>query len=214
MQNSSCSSNNNPEAGETVGGEETLLPRIAVITPCSRPENLDAVHKSINFDIIHRWIIVYDTKRVKDTNKRFDDPRIQEVFHPSTGKAISGNAQRNVGINLLLAEWSNGYVYFLDDDNIIHDGFYDIAATIQPGHFYTFDQQRQRNAVLFGNNIRVGSIDTAQGLIDITLINRIRFIEHLYAADGIFFEEVFRNNPKSHVYIAKIGAHYNKLVQK
>ena len=35
-----------------------------IITPCCRPENLETMLPSIDFDKVDKWIIVYDTRKL------------------------------------------------------------------------------------------------------------------------------------------------------
>ena len=96
---------------------------LTIITPCSRPENLPALYRSLDFRIVREWIIVHDTTRGRIVEHQFlDDPRVREVeYADASGISAAGNAQRNFALRLLHGD---GYVYFLDDDNVVHPNFW------------------------------------------------------------------------------------------
>ena len=88
---------------------------LTIITPCSRPDNLGMLSKSIKFDKIDKWIIVYDTTKDRTYKKSFEgNSKIIEVECNDAGDY--GNQQRNYGMSLV----DDGFIYFLDDDNIVH----------------------------------------------------------------------------------------------
>ena len=117
---------------------------LTIITPCSRPSNIKTIFNSINFDLIDKWIIVYDTKNRTRYSKEFPyHTKILEVdcYDPDS---YYGNAQRNMGLELANP---NTWIYFLDDDNYIHPKFWEIVEMITKtdkefNYFYTFNQLR------------------------------------------------------------------------
>ena len=173
-----------------------------IITPCSRKENLHTLYNSIQFEYIHNWIIVYDSSIEFD--KTFDHPKILEYFHHSDG--ISGNAQRNYGLTKVKSE---GFIYFLDDDNVIHPDFWN--TTFEPEKIYTFNQEHQGTVRLKGNKIKVGRIDTAMFLVYSTLIKGTTWNIHNYTADGEFIRECYLKNRRVWIYLDKILCYYNKI---
>ena len=177
---------------------------ITIITPCCRQKNIPHLFDSIDFDKIHKWIIIYDTTN-KKYDKLYDNSKIMEV---ECEGGISGNPQRNYGISLV----EDGYVYFLDDDNIIHPNFWNIIPLLDNTHFYTFDQLRNKHGtVLVGNNINVNHIDTAMYIVHKRHINSIKWICDKYNADGYFICDVHNNNKDAHRYINAICCYYNYL---
>ena len=182
-------------------------PSINIITPCSRQDNLDIIVKSINFDLINKWYIVYDTSKNRSYTKKFvDNPKIEEHF--CSDNCAVGNSQRNFGLDLV----KDGFVYFLDDDNIIHPEFWNIIPTLDINYYYTFDQQRlYEGRILYGNRIKINYIDTAQYIIPKHLIKNLRWDIYKYEADGIFIIMINNLYPKKHKYISKIASYYNYL---
>ena len=187
---------------------------LTIITPCSRQENLATIWKSIQFDKVAAWIIVYDTSKDRSYLRLFaDEPKIREVDCSDVGR--SGNSQRNYGASLV----SEGLIYFLDDDNIVHPHFWDLVDLFGPNKFYTFDQRffvpdncrTASNFVFKGGELVVGKIDTAMFVVPKSMW--IPWITDRYEADGLFIQEVARRNPGSgsHCYIPEVAAYYNYL---
>jgi hypothetical protein len=180
--------------------------KLTIITPSCRQENILKLYESLNFDKIYKWIIVYDTTKNRKYNKLFvGNEQIIEVECNSDG--ISGNPQRNYGISLI----NDSFIYFLDDDNIIHSNFWNIVDILDNNYFYTFDQQRTNNNIFLGNNIKIDNIDTAQFIVHKNHIKDIKFIIDKYNADGYFISDIYKNNINSHKYINEIGCYYNYL---
>ena len=178
-------------------------PNLTIITPCYRPDNLDKIKESINFSLIKSWIIVYDTSNDRTYTKKYEgDPKIQE--HMVSG-GISGNPQRNFA----LTKVSDGLIYFLDDDNIIHPHFLELVPTFNEDHIYTFDQQR--DTILKGNNPTVNNIDMGQIVVPYKFIGDLRFDEPTYVADGIFIEALYNKYKDKHIYIPEVASYYNYL---
>ena len=98
--------------------------KVYIITPSYRAKNLHIIKKSINFNKIHKWIIIYDIKHLKIKKKLFEDNKhIIELFHKDP-ESVSGNSQRNFALDYLDKKKNkNLFIYYLDDDNNIHKNF-------------------------------------------------------------------------------------------
>ena len=116
--------------------------KVVIITPSYRSKNLtEHLLPSIDFKYIDKWIIVHDADKVKE--KVFDEKRDEIVeFFNNDCAGDSGNPQRNRGLEAVRELYPEGsvFVYFLDDDNIIHPNFYVMVQNIEAGKIYTFDQ--------------------------------------------------------------------------
>jgi hypothetical protein len=181
--------------------------KITVITPCTRPENLKMLFESINFEFVNEWIIVYDYNVLNPSSlsPRFDHPQISE-YYVANDHSVSGNYQRNYALSKIKDE--NVYLYFLDDDNIIHPDLYTVP--LAPGNFYSFDQLRN-NEVFQGTTPRPQRIDSAMVLIYYPLVKGIKWeLEH-YHSDGIYINECYKVCIGRWIYINKILCYYNKL---
>ena len=108
-------------------------------------------------------------------------------------------------------------VYFVDGDNIVHPGFWQLVASgkLQLGRLYTFDQFLAPPATVFlGDRVETWFIDTAMFVVDLELVGDVRFDAKEYTADGIFISEVYRRNSGRHVYIGVVAAFYNFSKQR
>jgi hypothetical protein len=174
---------------------------LTIITPCYRQKNLQNLYQSIDFQKIDKWIIVYDTSRNRTYTKIFSHVQIQEEYCDTLGEA--GHAQRNYGVDLV----KEGHIYFLDDDNVIHEQFWNLEFN-DLNTFYTFDQQRNQDFILKGNNLVKDYIDTAMFVVPKFMFAGNPWRIHEYSADGYFVESIKNNK---HVYYPVTAAYYNKL---
>ena len=189
------------------------MSKIIIITPASRFKNLKILKKSINFNFIFKWIIIYDGNLIKNYFKQFEKiNQIEEfIYFPSINE-IQGNGQRNYALDHIKKNYSTEcpFIYFLDDDNIIHPNFYKLISKFQENHMYTFDQQRTRY-ILSGIKPKLYYIDQAMFISDFNIVRDIRFNSSTYNADGSYIEECYKKNTKNHLYINEVGSYYNYL---
>jgi len=188
----------------------TTVKKVSIITPCIHPENLFRIKESIPFDYVHEWIIVYDESKLSNPHL-FQQDNIKE--YSCQGKSICGNAQRNYGLDHLTGDT---YVYFLDDDNIIHPDFHTILKDLEPNRIYTFGQQRPPTEcpykdILTGDEIAMFQIDTSMFLVDSSLCKEIRWVVDEYASDAIFIVECYSNHLHKWIHLNKIVSYYNYL---
>jgi hypothetical protein len=191
-------------------GKPTKNAMLTIITPCGRPENLKLLEESLDLDRV-QWLIVYDTKNGPFTPK-YNHPKIREIGHPTPPGGCAGHAQRNAG----MSEVVEGFIYFLDDDTVMHPAFWKILPLMKDEErFYTFDQQRWDEFVAVPGGIfkgdvpAVSRIDSAQFVVPRHMCRQ--FIENDYRADGFFIAEVNNRFPGAHMYIPTVASYYNFL---
>jgi hypothetical protein len=183
--------------------------KITIITPSIRPQNLRRLKDSINFNYVDEWIIVYDGRKIPPHFKQFakeGNEKIKEYVHTSPG--ISGNPQRNFALDHIQNE--DTYLYFLDDDNVIHQDLYKLLDILDDGKIYTFDQKDR----LKGDKIEQTKIDTAMFLIDFKLCKEIRWAADEYSADFYYINECFSKNRDKWIYANNTLCTYNVLPRK
>jgi len=192
------------------------MPNLSIITPCSRPANLKRIAESIQFDKIDRWYIVYDTSPAKGTTsqqrtyeKQFlDNPKISEL-ECSVGGGW-GNPQRNLALSLI----KDGLVYYLDDDNIVHESFWRELDSFDLDHLYSFDQYHcSKKTIVKGGRLQEKFIDTAQYIVPRQLIGDLVWDmrDGGCGSDGRFTEDLNRLHGSKHVYVPKVLSYYNFL---
>tara|TARA_B100000767_G_scaffold272477_1_gene300227 strand:- start:205 stop:2079 length:1875 start_codon:yes stop_codon:yes gene_type:complete len=198
--------------------------KISIITRCTRTSNLLTIKegvlnapKGVNVN----WHVVFDTGALKD----IDAEVLSNLTDTNNVKLHFVKGQSG---GLLYPEVSDiiktiksGWIYLLDDDNIIHEDFYKtIKASIKalPIALVHIVSQLVAGKDFTGQDIRFASREnTAFQKIDIAqmVINRSIFDTHSfsanYAADGFFIEEVLKTHGDSFVWIDKVLSHYNYL---
>jgi hypothetical protein len=180
---------------------------INIITPCSRPENLKTIEASINIPSkYYKWWIVFDDDKIPDCYI----PALASVYAHKNPQSIVGNAQRNFALDMI----DDGYIYFNDDDTVIHNMLWASIQNIIINHtndFISFDQQwHNQTHRLSGSNIKVNHIDSHNFLIHSKLCKHTRFYINRYNADGYFATECFALS-ESPTYIPKYLSVYNAL---
>lgn len=185
---------------------------LIIITPCSRPENLQKLYESIQFDKITVWLIIYDTRHENvPFIKQFDK---ETILHHSKiieleckEEGIAGHQIRNIALNIIM----HGLIYFLDDDNIIHPFFWHICTHFKQNTINTFNLLYTTGNVRVGNNPTEHNIDTAQYVFDKSLVGDILFDVNNYSADGAFINSLCENNKEKVFHYNYIAAYYNWL---
>jgi predicted O-methyltransferase YrrM len=175
--------------------------KITIITPSYRLNNLLNIKNSINFDYVDQWIIVYDGSKITENPKLFTHDKIKEYVHK--GEGISGNPQRNYALDMITNK--DTFIYYLDDDNLIHPNLYRLLNIIDK-KMYTFNSNTHR-----GSNIAVRYIDTAMFIIYYNLCSEIRWTLDKYEADGIYITDCYEKNKDNHIYVNNWLSYYNKI---
>lgn len=176
-----------------------------IITPCSRPENLIKISESINIPKeSYRWIIVYDSEQPIDNSLT---PENGECYHHKNNNSISGNSQRNFALSLV----EGGYVYFNDDDTLLHPDLWDNIKDISDVDFISFMQNHKNGSLrLMGNNINVGHVDSHNFIVNHNIIGDTLWNIERYDADGYFAVECFSKS-KNKIWLDKVLSTYNLL---
>lgn len=180
--------------------------KMTIITPSYRTNNLITVKNSINFDYVHEWIIVYDGSKISENPNIFsneNNDKIKEYIYK--GEGISGNPQRNYALSMIKNE--DTFIYYLDDDNIIHPSLYKLMNIIDKNKMYSFDQENG----IKGNTMVRNHIDTGMVLINYKLCKNIKWIIYEYCADGYYIEECYNKNKDNYIYVNNDICYYNKL---
>jgi len=180
--------------------------KMTIITPSIRPTNLLSIKNSINFDYVDEWIIVYDGSKIKENPNVFGNERndkIKEYIYE--GEGVSGNPQRNFALTKLTN--LDTLIYYLDDDNSIHQSLYKLLNIIDKNKMYTFNQVNRCK----GNNICIRGIDSAMCLIHYKLCNNIKWTRYEYCADGYYIIVCHAKNRNNHIFINNDLCYYNTL---
>ncbi|CAB5214158.1 Glyco_tranf_GTA_type domain containing protein [uncultured Caudovirales phage] len=175
---------------------------INIITPCSRPENLEEIYKSINIPIQnYRWIVVFD----KDNLPTDLPPTVEPHLHRHPDSKV-GNAQRNYGLDLV----DTGWILFLDDDTILHPHFWKNIKDLNDDLIHFGQQDKDGNLRLTGARLMVEHTDVGCYLINKNIVKDHKFPLKVYQSDGIFAMLV-QEETTSIKYIPKVLSVYNAL---
>lgn len=174
-----------------------------IITPCTRPNNLFEIAKSINIPPEqYRWIVVFDAYEIPS-----DVPKECEPYAVKIEGSVFGNGQRNYGIDLV----EKGHVYFNDDDTTIHPELWDNIKHLDDKYFISFSQVNKDGGFrLKGNIIANGYIDSHNFILSKECIGDRRWQLDKYEADGLFAQACHRKALNWEV-IPKVLSVYNSL---
>lgn len=174
-----------------------------IITPCSRPENLHKISKSINIPKEnYRWIVVFDLDELPNNELI---PNNCEVYLHRDKKSTVGHAQRNFALDLI----KEGYVYMNDDDTIIHPELWENIKDLTED-FISFYQENKFGGIRLKGEVGIRKIDSHNFIVNNNIIENTRFIIDKYEADGYFAIECF-NKSKTKITVHKVLSTYNLL---
>jgi len=175
-----------------------------IITPCSRPQNLKTIAKSINIPREnYRWIVVFDRFTLPDKELIPDNC---EVYTHRDKESEAGHSQRNFALKLI----EKGHVYSNDDDTIIHPELWDNIKDLDDD-FISFIQEDSKGKLrTAGNVIAVCRIDSHNFIVKNSIIGDTKFDITDYNADGHFAVECF-NKSTTKRWIDKTLSTYNYL---
>jgi glycosyltransferase involved in cell wall biosynthesis len=195
--------------------------KFKIITRCTRTTNLLTIQQSVfnsKFDV--EWHIIFDNSVLKDISvdllTNLQNPNT--IFHFVTGE--DGDLLYPQS-SKIVSQFTEGWVYYLDDDNIIHENFYEeISKTIESNKDKkVFIVAQQVNGKDFtGLYVREAlpqhtkhqHIDIAQLLIKYSVFKQYSFIGD-YSADGYFVEKVYSEKPEWFFWDNRILSYYNYL---
>lgn len=147
---------------------------VSIITPCSRPLNLPTLYWSIlnmNTDDVE-WIIIYDgdvvDRRILQYQDRVSIKLFNKIPDNNDLRGTRCNKLRNIGIENSIGD----YLYFLDDDNIVHPKLYDRICRYKDDEntkILVFNQYspkfNERISRLDESCVKEGVLDTAQFVV-------------------------------------------------
>jgi hypothetical protein len=183
-----------------------------IITPCSKPQNLDLVYESIRENTDTLWHICFDLNHgiPIEVIRRWHNVPNTKVYVSSSPSAM-GNPERNLvlfGGQIPDEDW----VYFLDDDNLLVPRFAETMRNLESQFVdkegFIFEQFCQFGIRVV--DVRVGCIDQAQYILKRKFIGENRF-EMKYEADGLMITKLYGEHPEKFEIINQPLCHYNRL---
>lgn len=174
-----------------------------IITPCSRPQNLQKISESINIpQSNYRWIVVFD----RDDMPSIELPKNAEYYCHRNANSKVGHAQRNFAADLVI----QGHIYHNDDDTMIHPELWENIKDLD-NDFISFSQGTvSGNLRLYGDKIEVYKVDTHNFITSKEVMSPFSFAVDRYNADG-FYAAACYSRAKNPIFIPKILSIYNSL---
>jgi hypothetical protein len=177
-----------------------------IVTPCSRPENLHTISKSINIPADHyKWWVVFDAHDLPD---RTLIPNNCEPLLHAGGQA--GHMQRNYAIDKI----HTGHVYMNDDDTVIHAQLWSHVQHLHHDLISFRQNDVHGNLRLMGDKLKTNCIDSHNFMVSRDIIGDTRW-GNTYAADGRFAQcmqdKVNANGAFTACYIPEVLSVYNAL---
>lgn len=178
--------------------------KLYVITPFSRTvANIQAICNSLHSvaeNTVTEWIIVYQHAVGHELLEWYRGTETKlnlavRLLRGNTATSYYGNSYRNHAVGQLQNE-RDAWVYFLDDDTIMHPHFSRLLNALCPDDEVVFFSQvwRSMELRLDPAHICVGSVDTAMILARSDIIKRYKWDEEEYTADGRIAEELAANH--------------------
>lgn len=205
-----------------------------IITPCTRPENLQRIGESIKYsqqfdqDIHIEWHIHVDRSVHNIIHNHCDlEFRKRDWVHLTRSHmtGMAGHVHRNS--YLIQNEWRNRiegpgvaaeWVMSLDDDNILHPYLIPwLAANKEFANQFgglIFDQVHKNGDLRLKADpeiVTVGNIDTAQYMFRAGMAYGCRFDETKYDADGVFIEDLYQRYKDQFLIVNQPLCYYNYL---
>jgi hypothetical protein len=180
------------------------MKKLQIITPCSRPENLEKIKANIEsiVKVSYDWYITFDYK----TEPIYIESENIKLFKNYDNNSNFGNMERNWGL-----KFKDGYefVYFLDDDNLLHEDFMQLFEYIDStSDIYVFNQKDRMQSGT-DKGCTEGRTDSACFLIRTNIIGDLKWHPFDYGADGRFIGMLQDKNVVK--FIPKIFCQYNAL---
>ena len=200
--------------------------KINIITRATRLQNLKTVKESVFNNIPSgceiNWHLVFDTKNLKDIDAELlcDLKNDSTTYHFEKGDSIGMLYPQ---CSAIISKFGEGWVYFLDDDNIIHEGFYEyvlqsslenpdkkVHVVSQNVAGKDFTNLTYRKAA--PKYTKVQCIDLAQYIVNTDVYNKHGY-KYLpdYRADGILIGTIHTDHPEWFTFTELTLSHYNYL---
>ena len=188
-----------------------------IVTAASRPYNIKLITDNIKSVITKcevRWYLIFDNRKVEEFT-----PKDCHYYDFIPGD-ISGAPQKNKALDLI----DSGWVYFLDDDNLMHEEYESCflkKIKIKRGVYKNgIKQQGNIQGVVFNQlsngslraNPKNGSlVDCGQFTVEREIIGNQRFNLDFYASDGVFFEEIYNKHKEKIIFADEPFTYYNAI---
>jgi predicted O-methyltransferase YrrM len=179
---------------------------VTIVTLATNVENMMKIRKTINFDYINEWVIVYNGKDFIDNPKLFEYDIFKDKIKEYISKTGDNNENSLYNYALDKIQKKETYVYFLDDNTSVHPNFYEIFKILDKNKLYTFNEENR----LVGDNITEFQIETPMFLAHYSIFKDILW--KMNDDDGSsYITECYQKNTNDWVYINNNLCYYKYL---
>lgn len=188
---------------------------LTLVTACMRPYNLTLMQESINpipDNINLIWLIVFDTSKVEPGPQEILDlPYVKYSVCPNTTASVGG-VQKNHALTLIEGD---PWVYFLDDDTIMHPNFYSILSKVpedKRGVLMGMNRSKTGASPLIAGQIAAGHIDTGCFILKRSLIGKTKLYDKtLCTEDFYLIRDCWSKDHRSFITINEEGSYFNQI---
>lgn len=175
--------------------------KLTIITPSCRPGNINKMKTNMNFSKIYKWIIIFDRTKVHPRSEKIIPPHPQIIKGTVFLKGNYGNPQRNVALDSIAKDPNVSFLYFLDDDNLIHPDLFSILPFLKRDTIYSFNQVGRSKTLmdLFE--------DTANYIVDFPFVRSHRWEN----TNSLYIENIYKENSSKCVFIDNEISYYKYL---
>jgi len=203
--------------------------KISIITRCTRQHNLktvkDSIFSNIPKGLIIDWHVMFDVNSLKDIDAELlgDLKDENTTYHFERGDSIGMlYPQANKLIETLKDTW----IYFLDDDNVMHPKFYNAIykkfedspekmVHVVSQNIVSGDFSGLKFRLAYPTFVKKGSIDLAQYIVESSVYVEYGYkFKKDYRADSILIENVFKDHPEWFTFNVDVLCYYNALERK
>lgn len=189
---------------------------IHILTRCTRQNNLIKIHQSIHSNFT--WHVMFDTNVIKDIDAEIlnylQENNVNIYFLKSTPNSFGYDM-----INYVIRKINNGWIYILDDDNIMHSDFYtEIINSIDTfnNKIFVFNQQvdgkdftKLDTRLALPDNMKLQGVDIAQIVFNRSILKYEFDLD--YKSDGYMIEKLYSEYSEEFFFINKVLCYYNFL---
>lgn len=191
-----------------------------VVTRCTRPENLRAVHESFKDNVL-TWHVVFDVSVVYELDSKllYWLYSVANVYFKQSEPGSYMYPLINELIKTELSFSLDDFVTLIDDDNIVHPDYYKQIIAFDKEYnasAYCYNQLVDVNTgahrIATKENTIVGGIDLAQYTVRVSAFEFCEFGSG-YCGDGEFIQALHNSFPNDFLFINETLCYYNYLQQ-
>ncbi len=194
---------------------------INILTRCTRSKFLPQIKKRLSENktsITTIWHIIFDTSVFKDIDAELLNELNEFGAKLYFYKGIDGDFGHCL-LNRLIDQIKSDWIYILDDDNQLHENFFEVIEKTWSSSdklAFVFNQlidgkdfTGQKYRFASPDNMQTSKVDSAQYLFHKHVIGNIRLQAGNYIADSIWAEQIWLANQEHFQFIDEVLCYYN-----